>query len=113
MTLSCVALPARKRRPLQRAVSQRQAKLRHIRGRDALATWLKGLAPVGFWLREHDVFANDQHVCALSWMGARREGLQIETRVVSIFHFRNGRQLERWFFPENAEAWEKIVDVPG
>ncbi len=83
-----------------------------IRGRDALLTWLKGLATIGFWLREHDVFGNDEHVCALSHMGARREGLQIETRVVSIFHFRNGRQLERWFFPENAEAWERIFDAP-
>jgi hypothetical protein len=54
-----------------------------IRGRDALLAWLKGLAPLGFWLREHDVFANDLHVCALSYMGARREGLEIETRVVS------------------------------
>jgi ketosteroid isomerase-like protein len=84
-----------------------------IRGREALVAWLKGMAPIGFWLREHDVFANDQHVCALSYMGARREGLEVETRVVSIFHFRNGRQVERWFFPENAEAWEKIFDAPG
>ncbi len=82
-----------------------------IHGRDALLLWLKGLAPLGFWLREHDVFANDLHVCALSYMGARREGVEIETRVVSIFHFGNGRQLERWFFPENAEAWDKIFDV--
>jgi ketosteroid isomerase-like protein len=84
-----------------------------IRGRDALLAWLKGLATIGFWLREHDVFANDLHVCALSYMGARREGLEIETRVVSIFHFRDGRQLERWFFPENAEAWDKIFDAPA
>src|SRR5215471_2626520 len=59
-----------------------------IRGRDALLAWLRGLAPVGFWLREHDVFGNDDHVCALSYMGARRAGVEVETRVVSIFHFR-------------------------
>jgi hypothetical protein len=40
-----------------------------IRGRDALLAWLAGLTEVGFWLTEHDVFANDEHVCALSYMG--------------------------------------------
>ena len=94
-------------------VPGRHCRAGEIRGRDALLAWLKGLAPVGFLLREHDVFGNDQHVCALSYMGARRDGLEIETRVVSIFHFRNGKQVERWFFPEDAEAWDKIFDVPA
>jgi ketosteroid isomerase-like protein len=83
-----------------------------VRGRDALLAWLRGLAPIGFWLREHDVFGNDEHVCALSYMGARRDGLPVETRVVSIFHFRNGRQLERWFFPEDLAIWDQIFDAP-
>ena len=83
-----------------------------IRGRDALLAWLRALAPIGFWLREHDVFGNDDHVCALSYMGARREGVDVETRVVSIFHFRSGRQVERWFFPEDAAAWDRIFDGP-
>ena len=81
-----------------------------IRGRDALLAWLAGLAELGFWLREHDVFGNDEHVCALSYMGARRRGVELETRVVSIFHFRDGRQAERWFFPEDAAAWDRILD---
>jgi ketosteroid isomerase-like protein len=81
-----------------------------VRGRDAVVTFLAGLAPLGFWLREHDVLGNDEHVCALSLMGARRPGVDVETRVVSIFHFRDGRQLERWFFPEDAAAWDKILD---
>ena len=42
-------------------------------------------------------------------MGARRPGLDAEIRVVSIFHFRDGRQIERWFFPEDAEAWDRIL----
>jgi ketosteroid isomerase-like protein len=82
-----------------------------ILGRDALLAWLSDLATIGFWLREHDVFGNDEHVCALSDMGARREGLEVETRVVSIFHFRNGRQIERWFFPEDTDAWNRIFDA--
>lgn len=85
-----------------------------ISGRDALLAWLAGLPELGFWLTEHDVFANDEHVCALSNMGARRAGVDAETRVVSIFHFRNGRQAERWFFPEDAAAWDRIFDeVPA
>ena len=79
-----------------------------IRGRDEVLRWLAGLIETGFWLTEHDVFGNDEHVCALSHMGARRPGLEVETRVVSIFHYRDGRQVERWFFPEDAAAWDRI-----
>ena len=79
-----------------------------IRGRPALLDWLANLARTGFWLREHDVLGNDDHVCALSVMGAQRPGLDVETRVVSVFHFRDGRQLERWFFPEDASVWDRI-----
>ncbi len=80
-----------------------------LRGRAALIAWLTDLAGTGFWLREHDVFGNDDHVCALSVMGARRAGVEVETRVVSIFHFRDGRQLERWFYPEDADTWDRIL----
>jgi ketosteroid isomerase-like protein len=80
-----------------------------IRGRDALLAWLAGMTEVGFWLTEHDVFANDEHVCALSYMGARGPGIDVQTRVVSIFHFRDGRQAERWFFPEDPVAWDRIL----
>lgn len=81
-----------------------------IQGRDALLDWLTELRGKGFWLREHDVFGNDDHVCALSVMGARRDGVDVQTRVVSVFHYRSGRQLERWFYPEEPEAWELIFD---
>jgi len=84
-----------------------------IRGRDDLLAWLADLAEVGFVLREHDVFGNDEHVCALSYMGARRPGIDIETRVVSIFHFRDGRQAERWFYPEDLAVWDRIFDPAG
>jgi hypothetical protein len=84
-----------------------------IRGRDALLAWLADLAEVGFVLREHDVFGNDEHVCALSYMGARRPGVDIETRVVSIFHYRDGRQVERWFHPEDLAVWDRIFDPAG
>ena len=79
-----------------------------IRGRDALMAWLAEVRDKGFWLIEHDVLGNDEHVCALSVMGARREGIDVQTRVVSIFHYRDGQQLERWFHPVDAAAWDQI-----
>lgn len=79
-----------------------------IRGRGPVVAWLQALSPLGFRLREHDVFANDEHVCALSIMGARRAEVDVETNVVSVFHFRDGRQLERWFYPEDREVWDRI-----
>jgi ketosteroid isomerase-like protein len=79
-----------------------------IRGRDALLAWLERVGALGFWLQEHDVFGNDEHVCALSVMGARRERVDVQTRVVSVFHFHEGRQAERWFYPEDRDAWNRI-----
>lgn len=80
-----------------------------LRGREALTTFLTRLAELGFWLREHDVFGNDAHVCALSEMGATRPGVDVSTRVVSIFHFSNGRQVERWFYPDDMRTWNVIL----
>jgi ketosteroid isomerase-like protein len=79
-----------------------------IRGRDQLVDWLRRLRAKGFWLTEHDVFGNDEHVCALSVMGAQREAVAVQTRVVSIFHYREGQQVERWFYPDDPVAWEQI-----
>lgn len=79
-----------------------------VEGRDALVAWLAKLQAKGFWLTEHDVFGNDDHVCALSMMGARRNGTDVQTPVVSIFHYRDGLQTERWFYPEDPAAWDRI-----
>ncbi len=79
-----------------------------IHGREALLAWLARLRTKGFWLTEDDVFGNDNHVCALSIMGARRAGVEVQTRVVSVFNYRDGRQLERWFYPDDMSAWNRI-----
>jgi uncharacterized protein len=78
-----------------------------IRGRDALLGWLAQLGRIGFWLVEDDVFASDQHVCAISTMGARRDDVDVQTRVVSIFRYRDRRQVERWMYPDD-DAWNAI-----
>jgi len=75
-----------------------------IQGRDDLLAWLARLSEKGFWLTEDDVFGNDDHVCALSIMGARRLGDDVQTRVVSVFTYRDGRQVERWFYPDDVSA---------
>lgn len=79
-----------------------------IEGREALLTWLAHLGNIGFWLVEHDVFASDHHVCAISTMGARRDGVDVQTRVISIFRYRDGRQLERWLYPDDTASWNTI-----
>ena len=84
-----------------------------LRGRDDVLAWLADVMTTGFWLREHDVIGNDEHVCALSTMGQRGDGLDVETRVVSVFHFRDGRQFERWFYPDDAATFDEILDAPG
>jgi ketosteroid isomerase-like protein len=82
-----------------------------VDGREALLAWLAQLPAIGFWLEEHEVFANDEYVCAISTMGARREGVDVETRVVSIVRYQDGRQIERWLYPDDATAWEEMFAV--
>ena len=82
-----------------------------VRGRDALFDWFRRLheATGGtFTLREHDVLGNDEHVVALSHMGAVKEGRAIRVWVISVFHYRNGRQRERWFHPTDLETWDRL-----
>ena len=82
-----------------------------IRGRDALVAWLDEVRGLGFWLTEEDVFASDRHVCAVSTMGARRDGVDVQTRVISIFRFKDERQVERWLYPDDAAAWNAIFSA--
>jgi ketosteroid isomerase-like protein len=85
------------------------ARPRDLHGRDQVLAWISQLRARGFRLVEHDVFGNDEHVCALSLMGSERNGIAVETRVVSVFHYRDGLQLERWFYPEDRTAWDQII----
>ena len=81
-----------------------------IEEREALLAWLARLRGIGFWVVECDVFASDQHVCAVSTMGARRDDVDVQTRVISIFRYRDGRQVERWVYPDDTTAWNAIFD---
>jgi hypothetical protein len=48
---------------------------RHPRSQRNIEAWLDPGRAKGFWLVDDDVFGRDEHVCALSVMGARREGI--------------------------------------
>jgi ketosteroid isomerase-like protein len=83
-----------------------------IRGLDSLFGWFNRLNEVTegtFTLKEHDVLGTDDHVVALSVMSAVRNGAGISVNVVSVMHFREGRQQERWFHPSDPAAWNALL----
>jgi hypothetical protein len=41
-------------------------------------------------------------------MGAVKEGRAISVQVISVFHYRDGRQRERWFHPTDLETWDRL-----
>jgi ketosteroid isomerase-like protein len=41
-------------------------------------------------------------------MSVRQDGVEVSTRVVSVFHYRDGKQLERWFYPDDLAAWDTL-----
>jgi ketosteroid isomerase-like protein len=85
-----------------------------IRGREALFRWFERLHQVTegtFTLKEHDVLGTDDHVVALSDMSAIRDGVRVSVSVVSVMHFREGRQQERWFHPSDPTAWDALLGL--
>ena len=55
------------------------------------------------------MFGNDEHLSVLSVMGMKRGGTDVQTRVVCVFHLREGKQFERWLYPEDPVAWKQIL----
>ena len=83
-----------------------------IQGLDALFGWFERLHQVTkgtFMLREHDVLATDDHVVALSDMSSEIDGHRVSVNVVSVMHFRDRRQLERWFHPSDPAAYDALL----
>lgn len=48
----------------------------------------------------HDVLANDEHVVALVEWFAVRKGRRIDTKEIALYHVREGRVAEVWFYPD-------------
>jgi ketosteroid isomerase-like protein len=83
-----------------------------IHGREALFGFFDRLRDVTggtFTLKEHDVLGTDDHVVALSHMAAVRHDERVSLSVVSVFHYRDGRQHERWFHPSDLAAWDTLL----
>lgn len=38
----------------------------------------------------------------------RQDGVEVSTRVVSVFHYIGGKQLERWFSPDDPAALDTL-----
>jgi ketosteroid isomerase-like protein len=51
-------------------------------------------------LELHDVLANDEHAVALVSWWVRRAGKELAGREVGIYHVRDGRITEAWFYPD-------------
>jgi ketosteroid isomerase-like protein len=84
-----------------------------IHGREAVFQFLERLREVTdgtFALKEHDVLESDDHVVALSHMSAVYERGSVSVDVVSVFHFKGGRQQERWFHPSDIAAWDQMLE---
>jgi len=82
------------------------------RGRDAvLGFFAKGheLSGGTLQIELHDVLANDDHAIALQVNRAKRNGKSLEARVVGVYHVRDGKAAEAWFFTdsqdENDQFW--------
>jgi hypothetical protein len=42
-------------------------------------------------------------------MSAVRNGSRVSVNVVSVMHFREGRQQERWLYPSDLAAWDALL----
>ena len=87
-----------------------------IHGREAVFRFFERLDEVTggtFSLREHDVLGTDDHVVALSDMSAMKDAARVAVNVVSVFHFKDGRQQERWFHPSDIAAWDQMLGGPA
>ena len=63
-------------------------------------------------IKEHDVLGSDEHVVALSNWSVVREGIPVSVNVVGVFHFRDGRQQERWNHPSDMAALDRVLSGP-
>jgi ketosteroid isomerase-like protein len=52
----------------------------------------------------HDVVANDDHVVGLFNATATRGGRTLNYRTAEIYHFRDGKIVERWAFSDDTAA---------
>ncbi len=81
------------------------------RGRDAVFAFFARIAELsgGTYRAElHDVLANDEHAVGLARATGNRQGKQLDTRDVAIYHVRNERITEAWTFTEDQRVTDEF-----
>jgi len=91
----------------------------HIAGKGPLAGEYKGREAVfGFFkkinelsggtfkMEDHDILGTDDHVVALTKMGATRAGKTLNTNFCEVAHWRNGQIVEDWLFAYDQYAFD-------
>jgi ketosteroid isomerase-like protein len=86
--------------------------LGHIHGRGAVLESLKETIAATHGSLEislHDVLASDDHGVALVEWKAVRDGRPLAGREVAVYHVRDGRVDEVWFYTEDARAGIELL----
>lgn len=77
------------------------------KGKDAVFDFFSKLITItegSFQQEIHDVLANDEHAIVMTRATARRGEKVLEDRNVDVWHVKNGKAMECWFFPEDQYA---------
>lgn len=82
---------------------------REIRGRDALLAYLKEIlarTEGSFILEDVSISGTDHHLVAIQRFGATHNESTENFDAVSIMRFEDGRQIERWFYLIDSDAFD-------
>lgn len=89
--------------------------LGHIHGREAVLAALRETVAAtrgSFHITLHDLLASDDHAVALVDWRAERDGHALAGREVAVYHVREGRVSEVWFYTEDTQAVAEML-APG
>ena len=82
---------------------------REIQGREALMAFLQEIVTRtanSFLLEDLHIAGTDHHVIALQHFGATLDGQTQRFQAVSVMRFEGGRQIERWFYLLDPDAFD-------
>ncbi len=81
------------------------------RGRDAVFAMFARIAELSGGtarIEVHDVLANDEHAVALIRVTASRQGRQLDSSEVEVYHVSNGKITEAWNFFQDQRAYDEF-----
>ena len=81
------------------------------KGRDAVFAFFGKLGTLSGGTHKvelHDLLANDDHVVALSWESASRQGKQLDSLSVQVYHMKQGKITESWSFIRDDRAYDEF-----